>query len=405
MRILLADADGEVREQLRQLVEELGDEPVVVDDGEAAWRMQHEQPCAIVVCALSLPQLDGVQLLERIRQHDGPDTYTYVILLTAPSALSDQARIIELAIAAGVDDHLSKPMLRTKILARLAVARRFTALHHGVIERNRLLSEANRRMRRDLAAASNAQKALLPGELPATPGYAVGWRYQPCEECAGDLLGVQPLSADQLGFNIFDVSGHGVAAALLAVQVARVLAAISRTPAAGQPLSPLQVAEGLNQVFHAPSSLCFLTLVYAILDHRRHQVELVSCAHPAVLLSRADGTLVQPELAAHPVGLLPAGQAKFATWSTDLQPGDRLLLYSDGVTEAPGRPDHRAEGELENFGNDRLRVSWSAARHLSLEDALTAVMDAVAEWRGVERLADDITLLAVERLAGRHVIS
>ena len=399
VRILLADADGEVREQLRHIVEQLGDEAVLVADGDAAWRVQLEQPCAIVVCALALPQVDGVQLLQRIRQHDGPDEYTYVILLTAPSALSDQTQIIEQAIAEGIDDHVPKPIQRTQILARLAVARRFSALHHGVIERNRLLSEANRRMRRDLAAASNAQKALLPADLPAIPGYAIGWRYQPCEECAGDLLGVQLLSPDHLGFNLFDVSGHGVAAALLAVQVARVLAAISRTPAEGQPLTPLQVAEALNQVFHAPRSLCFLTLVYAILDQRRHQVELVSCAHPAVLLLRADGTLVQPELAAHPLGLLPAGQAKFATWSVDLQPGDRLLLYSDGVTEAPGRPDHRAKGELENFGNERLRVSWSAARQLPLEDALTAVMDAVAEWRGVERLADDITLLAVERLS------
>lgn len=395
MRILIADADAAVRDLLRRLVQELGDEPLLAADGEEAWRIQQQQPCGAVICAWALSGIDGLDLLAHIRRQDGQDGYTYVILLTD----SDQEQAIEEAVATGIDDHLPKPIQRDKLLPRLAVARRFLALRQGIIERNRLLSEANRRMRRDLAAASNAQKALLPAELPATPGYVIGWRYQPCEECAGDLLGVQRLDADRLGLHLFDVSGHGVAAALLAVQVARVLSALGRATGGGVPPEPLAVAEALNHVFHAPRSLCFLTLAYAVLDTRRHRLELASCAHPAPLLLRADGTLEQPDLPAHPLGLFPTGQAQFATWGAELRPGDRLLLYSDGLTEAPGHAGHGDDGVLEHFGNERLRAAWSAAGSLPLEDALTAVMDALAGWRGTGRLADDITLLAVERQA------
>ncbi len=393
MRILIADADAAVRDLLCRLVQELGDEPLLAANGDEAWRIQQEQPCGAVICAWALPGVDGLELLGRIRRQDGQDGYTYVILLVD----ADQVEAVEAAVATGIDDHLPKPIQREKLLPRLAVARRFLALRHGIVERNRLLSEANRRMRRDLAAASNAQKALLPAELPVTPGYAIGWRYQPCEECAGDLLGVQRLDADHLGLHLFDVSGHGVAAALLAVQVARVVSALGRSPGSGAPPAPLAVAEALNQVFHAPRSLCFLTLAYAVLDLSHHRLELASCAHPAPLLLRADGALVQPELSSHPLGLFATGQAQFATWGIDLQPGDRLLLYSDGLTEATGHPDHSGIGELQHFGNERLRSTWSSAGGLPLEDALTAVMDALAGWRGTGRLADDITLLAVER--------
>jgi sigma-B regulation protein RsbU (phosphoserine phosphatase) len=389
MRVLIAEYDAVIGPALSRLIRHLGDEPVPASDGEEAWRILQEAPCPAVISAWQMPGCDGLELLRRIRERDGTAAYTYFILLTAESA----ADAAEHALHCGVDDHLSIPVRKVELMARLAVARRVVALGRDIAERNRALAGANQRMRRDLAAAATAQKALLPTVLPEAPGYHLGWRYQPCEECAGDLLGVVPIDADHLGLYLFDVSGHGVSAALLAVQVARVLPTLVYA-AGGGPATPLAVAEGLNATFHQVQSVRFITLIYGLLNVRRHTLELVTCGHPAPLVQRAAGGLEQIERSSHPIAIIPPGQARFATWNETLAPGDRVLFLSDGVIEAPN-PDPFSADEL--FGGERLRAVWRQVRERPFEDALTGVMDGLAEWRGTARTTDDITLLGVER--------
>ena len=389
MRVLIAEDDAVIRTVLSRLVTQLGDEPMLASDGEEAWRILQTTTCPAVISDWQMPGCDGLELLRRIREQDGTAVYTYFILLTA----SDASDAAEHALQSGVDDYLSKPIRKVELMARLAVARRIVTLGRDIAERNRALAGANQRMRRDLAAAATAQKALLPSVLPEPPGYHLGWRYQPCEECAGDLLGVVQVDPDHLGLYLFDVSGHGVSAALLAVQVARVLPTLVRT-VGGSPATPLAVAEGLNATFHQANSVRFITLIYGLLDLRRHTLELVTCGHPAPLVQRADGQIEQLERSSHPIAIIPPGQARFATWSEALAPGDRILFLSDGVIEAPS---HDPLDPDDPFGGERLREIWHQARRLPFEDALTEVMDGLAVWRGTARTTDDITLLGVER--------
>jgi len=389
MKVLVAEDDAVVRAVLRQLVLQLGDEPILAQDGEQAWTLQQEHRCGAVISDWTMPGCDGIELLTRIRALDAGNGYTYFILLTA----HDEPAAVEKALAAGVDDHLSKPVQRAELMARIAVARRLVALHQDVAERNRLLAEANRRMRRDLAAAASAQKALLPSALPQHPGLMMGWRYQPCEECAGDLIGVQQIDQHRIGMYLFDVSGHGVASSLMAVQVARVLMTVMRLAT-----TPLGVAQALNEAFYVPGSLRFVTLAYAVLDLRTWRMSLVSAGHPAPLLLRANGTSESQEIAAHPIGLFPADVAQYTTWDIDFFPGDRLLFVSDGVLEANGTASADMPHDEVAFGPERLQALWEKSLHLTQEDALSAIMDALAIWRGRGRLEDDITALAVERI-------
>ncbi len=387
MKVLVAEDDAVVRAVLRELVLQIGDQPIVATDGEHAWALQQEHRCGAVISDWSMPGCDGLELLTRIRTLDTGTHYTYFILLTA----HDEPEAVSNALAAGVDDHLSKPVQRTELMARISVARRLVALHQEVAERNRLLAEANRRMRRDLAAAANAQKALLPSSLPEHPRLGLGWRYQPCEECAGDLLGVQRLDEHRIGMYLFDVSGHGVASALLAVQVARVLMGAMRVAN-----SPLEVAQALNDAFYYDGSLRFVTLAYAVLDLRTWRMGLVSAGHPAPLVLRADGRIENQEITAHPIGLFPVGVAQFTTWEITLGPGDRMLFVSDGVLEANGAADPHLPLVCEAFGPERLQTVWEKSQGLVQEEALNAVMDTLAVWRGRGRLEDDITALAIE---------
>ena len=388
MKVLIAEDDVVVRTVLRQLVVQLGDEPIVAADGDEAWALQQAHRCGAVISDWSMPGCDGIELLTRIRHLDAGNGYTYFILLTA----HDEPAAVEKALAAGVDDHLSKPVQKAELMARIAVARRIVALHQDVAERNRQLAEANRRMRRDLAAAASAQKALLPSVLPQHPGLKMGWRYQPCEECAGDLIGVQQIDPHRIGMYLFDVSGHGVASALMAVQVARVLMAVMRLVP-----TPLGVAQALNETFYIPGSLRFVTLAYAVLDLRTWHLSLVSAGHPAPLVLRANGVLESHEIAAHPIGLFPSDTAQFTAWDIDLARGDRLLFVSDGVLEANGTPGYELDQPTEAFGVDRLQTVWKKSIGKPQEEALSAIMDTLAVWRGRGRLEDDITALALER--------
>ena len=133
---------------------------------------------------------------------------------------------------------------------------------------------------------------------------------------------------------------------------------------------------------------------YGVLDLRSHRLSFVSCAHPAPLVLHADGTCESADVSAHPIGMFAPGQAKFFTWEVRLVPGDRVLFVSDGVLEAPRNEPNDAYAP---FGDERLEAVWRHSRALPFEDALSSVMDALAAWRGTGRIADDITILGLER--------
>src|SRR5262249_47656779 len=135
--------------------------------------------------------------------------------------------------------------VQTQRALKLAVDRS-RQLELSLAKRNADLELANRKMREELEAAARVQEALLPGRLPSIPGTAFAWRYRPCAELAGDLLGLTDAGGGRVWLYLLDVVDHGVKAALLAVMINRVL---SRLLAADPPPSPAAVAAQLNREF------------------------------------------------------------------------------------------------------------------------------------------------------------
>jgi sigma-B regulation protein RsbU (phosphoserine phosphatase) len=252
-------------------------------------------------------------------------------------------------------------------------------------------------MSRDLRAAARIQETFLPRELPPVPGTAFAWIYRPCDELAGDGLNVIPLGGERTGLYILDVSGHGVAAALLSVTLSRVLShpsepssILGREGAVRDRLEiapPAEVADRLNRLFPFDiSTEQFATMIYGVLNSATGEFRYVSAGHPGPVHLPAGARPVILESEGFPIGL---AEDPYEERSVRLAAGDRLYLYSDGLPEAMDRTG-------EPFGDDRLLETIGRGRSKPLRESVTALVGDIELWRGAAGAQDDVSILAVE---------
>ncbi|MGA2621610.1 MAG: SpoIIE family protein phosphatase [Thermoguttaceae bacterium] len=264
------------------------------------------------------------------------------------------------------------------------------------IERqNQDLSWANQRMKRDLDAAARIQRTLLPKGFPEIHGANFAWTYKPCDELAGDALNIVQINEDLIALYLLDVSGHGVPAALLSVTVTRSL----HPPAGGAPslvagpganpdaVDPAEVASRLNTLYPMESNgQHYFTMIYGLLDVRARRFRFTVAGHPPPILVREGNPPKRFDATGFAIGVLDG--AEYDESVIDLQPGDRLYLHSDGLTEEINAKD-------EQFGNERLAAAIADGQALSLQESVESLVQKVVAWRGEEYLRDDVSILAV----------
>lgn len=238
------------------------------------------------------------------------------------------------------------------------------------------------RVRDELEVARELQRQLLPEASPEVPGYAFAHSYRTANEVGGDYYDVQRLPDGRVVLVVADASGHGMAAGLLmAIANATLHTALDLDP------DPRAVARLLNRaLLRSGGRRDFLTLFYALLDPPTGRLDYLCAGHPFPLLRRRDGTVIEMGEGGFPLGLR-ADLAPAAATAV-LEPGDLLVLYTDGLPEALG-----LDGEA--FGFERLRTQAAE------EADPTALHDRIlADFKrhvGGQDLKDDWTLLVVGR--------
>lgn len=263
---------------------------------------------------------------------------------------------------------------------------------------NEQLEAANRSVRQDLDAAAAVQRSLLPAVLPEIPGIRFAWKFFPCQELAGDFLNVLPLDDHHVGLYILDVSGHGVAAALLSVTLSHFLSpvadrsflyrAVPESPGTYRVAPPSEVVARLNQHFRSgPQTMQYFTMVYGVLDLATRDLCYVTAGHPGPVHVRRGVAPLVLDSGGPPVGLLP--DASYEERTVRLGPGDRLYLATDGLTDAENTAG-------QEFGVEKLLGAYDRNRHRALQESLGAVMARVEEWCAPARPADDVAMLAIE---------
>lgn len=243
----------------------------------------------------------------------------------------------------------------------------------------------------DLERAREIQQGLLPKELPAVPGYDLAGVWEPARTVGGDYFDLIRFSENRLGVCIADVVGKGVAAALLMANVQAALRAF-----ASETASPSWVCSRVNSVLCANIATGkFVTLFYGVLDSERNLLRYCNAGHLRPLLISETGATRQLDDNSALLGVFP--DWKFKDSVLELDAGDRLVLYTDGITEA-ARPDG------EEFGEDRLIASAQGLKSCPAAEFKQQLLAQVKQFCDFQ-LSDDATLIVIDALGrtqGRH---
>ncbi|MHC4414911.1 MAG: PP2C family protein-serine/threonine phosphatase [Planctomycetota bacterium] len=384
--LLVVDDNEMNRDMLSRRLGRRGHTVATAEDGRKALEMIGEQPFDVVLLDIMMPGIDGIEVLKTVRQKHAAGDLP-IIMATA----KDESDDIVAALKLGANDYVTKPLDFQVVLARVQ-----TQL--SLKRAKEALTTAHARMKRDLEAAAKVQQALLPVTAPKTERARFAWEYRPCDELAGDSVNVFEIDDRHVGIYVLDVSGHGVPAALLSVSVTHSLAqrdsqsSIITEPGDGGSglliVEPARVAGRLNQLFPmAANANRYFTLVYGVLDTESGLFRFVAAGHPGPIVVRDDGSVEALDVSSFPIGIVKEGE--FEEASVQLRPGDRLFLHSDGVNE-----ERNPEGEM--FGRARARDLVASLRGRPLTEALSSVVESLADWKGDRDFTDDVSLAALE---------
>jgi sigma-B regulation protein RsbU (phosphoserine phosphatase) len=396
-RILLVDDDPAVLLAYRRILHDYG--PLQASDGVEARKILSETVVDIVVCDLGMPRMNGLDLMQWARDQCPHPLW---IVVSGDGTFDAVAQALKL----GAFDFISKPLLsplqlqtvvanaahRQALFAeRTALLRCLTDNNLRLAQSHRSLEVANAALRdqkaalaQDLRRAERIVQALLPRQLCTLERMHVNVAYRPSESVGGDFHGAAMQDDRHLAVYVADVAGHGVSAALLAVLFDQRLSAANaqiglRAPAA--------LLADLNRRLLDPcrASGLFVTVAYALIDTVERTATFASAGHPAAIALRRSGMTEHLEKTGPALGL--TADASYEERRISLADGDRLLLYTDGVTGAMAQ--HAP-------GLDTILAAVASG-----EQDGAAVLDQLLTWseRG-EHADDDMTLLLLTASRG-----
>ena len=380
-RILVVDDEPDleplVLQRMRRQIRSGKYEFVFAGNGlEALEMLRADESIDLLLSDINMPQMDGLTLLSQLGSID-QDLRAVII-----SAYGDMGNI-RTAMNRGAFDFVTKPVdfddLQITIERTIEHLQQWRA---ATASRDKLVTLQN-----ELDIASNVQQSILPADFPSSAAYQTSAIMVPARNVGGDFFDFVSLPLDCMFATVADVSDKGIPAALFMMS--------SRTALKGAAIgsgSPGDALAEANHVLQADNpTKMFVTVVTVVYDPHTGQCTYASAGHDPPVVVHTDGTATQlPGTGGIALGIIP--ELSFAEETVMLRPGETLLLYTDGVSEA-------MNVDQEEFGTKRILELFNERPPRGADDATAVIFDAVAEFAGKAPASDDITCLALHRSA------
>jgi sigma-B regulation protein RsbU (phosphoserine phosphatase) len=375
-RVLIADDQPDVLEALRLLLKGHGYLTEAVTSPAALFEAITQKEFDVILMDLNYARdttsgREGLDLLARLKAADNAPP---IVVMTGWATVGLAVE----AMQQGIGDFVEKPWVNSRLLE---ILQKQLQIGRDRREAKQQAAANTRAQDREIAEARSIQQGFLPKEIPQLPGYEIAGAWQPARVVGGDYYDVLPFGKETLGVCIADVAGKGLPAALLMSNLQAAFRGFA-SPA----VSPENLCDKLNSLIcHNIANDRFITFFYAQLDAATRQLRYTNAGHNAPIVVHKDGTHDRLREGGGILGVFPVQAFDMGTY--DLGPGDRVLLFTDGVTEAPN-----SEGE--EFGETRLLQVLVENRNSSAENLQKKVLSVVAEFcRG--HWHDDATLIAI----------
>jgi sigma-B regulation protein RsbU (phosphoserine phosphatase) len=355
------DLEALIRQRFRKKIQTEEFQFIFAHNGvDALEKLHQNSDIDLVLTDINMPEMDGLTLLLKLTEHDA------VLKAVVISAYDDMENIRK-AMNHGAFDFLTKPIdFRDLDVTIDKALRELLAIKQALQTRDQLVA-----LQKELSVAAKIQQSILPQSLPLFPerkDFEIYAEMIPARSVGGDFYDFFLIDEEMLGFVIADVSGKGVPAAIFMAMSRALLKATALTG-----VSPDDCLQHVNRLLCSESdSGLFVTLFYGILHTRTGTVEYsIGGHHPPYLLQSTGSIRAIENVGGMVMGVM--GDAEYQAGTVDLQPGDGLLLYTDGVTEA-------RDARQNFFSEQRLEEILQRVNSSSLQEVINSVVSEVRSF-------------------------
>ena len=382
--ILIVDDTFANLQVLTQMLTEQGYKIRPAVSGKLALKAVHTILPDLILLDIQMPEMNGYQVCEKLKANDKTHDIP-VIFISALTEVFDKVK----AFTVGGVDYITKPFQAEEVLARVETHLKLHQLQQQLEEQNKIIKAENLRMRAELEVTRRLQQLILPNkqELEQFTGLEIAGFMEPAEQVGGDYYDVLPYNGHII-FGIGDVTGHGLESGMLMLMVQMAVRTLLKSDIS----NPSTLLTLINNALYENVNRmnCEKTLTLFLADYYKGVLTISGQHEEVIVVRKGDVERIDTVDLGFPLGLEPDVKPFMTEKEVPLNPGDVVILYTDGVTEA-----ENTEGQRYEIGRlcEIARLNWQC----SVEEIKQTIVEDVRQYIGKQKVFDDITLLVFKQ--------